>query len=210
MGSKTAPTESPLDKTLANIGTQQYAHYQAKFVPLQQYAISQDLHPESAIKQAHGEANANYMQSFAKNASKIGVSQGQASGGSGTGRQVMGLAGGSLDQGQALGLGQADTQIQTQRQLATNLQNLMNIGQGQGNQSLSTLNSAADIANKQAATDSAVSAASRAALGNAAGVFTGLGGYNYALSKGASQQSADNILSGYSSNPTNTNYGMKT
>ncbi len=210
MGSKSVPTESPLDKTLANIGTQQYAHYQAKFVPLQQYAISQNLNPTSAIKGAHSAANADYMQSFAPNAAKIGLTEGQASGGSGTGRQVMGLAGGSLDEGQALGLGQTDTQMQTQRQLATNLQNLMNIGQGSGDQSLSALGSAADVANKQAATDSAVSAASRAALGNAAGVFTGLGGYNYALSKGASQQSADNILGGYSSNPTNTNYGMKT
>lgn len=203
----TGPKETPLDKEVAAIGLERYNKYVTQYVPLEQYAINQQIGPHQKVEQqqARNYANANYQQAFGQVENKLGVSAGGQGIKPGTGRFAGMLGGINLDRGKATGLGEVDTNLAGQNRLAGNLQGLLDIGQGKQSGAIRSLASAADVSDKQAIMDARASAAANLAIGNAIGTGVGLVGANYYTNQPSGLRGANNQWSSMTGNP-NPNY----
>lgn len=174
-GGSDGPQETNYQRELGTIAGEQYEHYKQKFQPLQDYAIKQVTQNNAGMqRQAQGINTANYEQQFAKNAPQV-TQQATLGTGLGSGRATLGVGGYNTNLGQSLGASSVGTGLTSQRQFATNLQSLINIGSGQSGSAITGLSDAADTSAKNAELDARAAAAARGAIGSAAGTFAGYG-----------------------------------
>lgn len=182
-GGSNGPQETELDKELAAIGVSRQADYLKVMAPKENYAINKVVNQQAASQQQGlGISKANYEQQFDANRPQMMAGLGQRQ--TGGGGALLGTLGKySLNQGMATGQGQVSSQLGSQRSYGSNLQNLVDIGQGKAGNAQQGFSNAAGVSADQATIDARAAAAASNGLASTVGTGAGLvagtyGGYN--------------------------------
>lgn len=168
--------ETPEARALAEIASQRYEQYKSRFIPIENIAINKttgDLINPPQI--AQNVANIGTQTQFSN--AQPGVTANLATRGARPGSGAFGLnmAGFNTDRAVSTGLGQANASGLQRTQALQNMQNMVNIGQGQAGATLTGYGSLADAAARQSFIDAQAAAAARGAIGQTVGA--GLGAY---------------------------------
>lgn len=167
--------ETPEQRAVAQIASEQYEDYITRFVPVENQAIAQALDTEGRLQQLRGITNADFFQRFGEQQPQVMSNLAQRGLRADSGAFRSGLGGYLTDRSYALGQGLAGAELASQQDLATNAQRIVNLGQGQANQAAQGIVSAADAAQRQAIMDARSAAAARGALQQIVGTGIGLG-----------------------------------
>lgn len=171
-----APEETEEERELARISSERWEDYKKRFIPVENLAIKDVMKDiESPTMEGEGLANISTQNIFSDLEEQ--TASGLASRGAriGSGAFAGNITDVNADRTASSAGGQAAAYGLQRRANVSNLQNLVNLGQGKASSGLSGLATVADAASRQAIIDARASAASRAALGQLAGTAAGVG-----------------------------------
>lgn len=170
------PEETEEEKELARIGFERWEDYKQRFIPVENLAIKDVMDDiNSPTMEGEGMANVDTQSAFSELEEQTASGLARRGARTGSGAFAGSLTDVNLDRMASSSGGQSAAYGLQRRNNISNLQNLVNLGQGKASAGLAGLSTVADAASRQAIMDARASAASRAALGQVAGAAAGIG-----------------------------------
>lgn len=171
--------ETPEQKELASIASEQYGIYESDFIPLENKAIDRVQNNEFDRSAALGSANLESSRAFAKAKGQVEAAQTNAGARPGSGRFNLSGANLAVDQGESSGLALGGANLNADNRKLAGLSALVNIGRGKSAEALTGLSGTANLAANQANVDASNAAANRGATLGAIGAGAGLAAASY-------------------------------
>lgn len=179
MGGTSTPgvQETPLQQSQAKVASQQWADYQKRWVPVQNYYINRTQQNQAGRKaMAEGGLNTDVQQQYSKAGDRLTSSLESRGAGIGSSKDIFANAGLSLDKAAAQGSGRSAADIAVQRQYESGLQDIVSMGRGQKATSNQALEQIADLSGERATANAQISEQNAAGLGQAVGTVVGTPG----------------------------------